>query len=46
MPALDFLVLVFQAVEPMFEPLAIGVDAQGDPACGRMAEQIVSQPLL
>lgn len=31
-PALDFLVLVFEAVEPVFEPLAVCIDAQRDAA--------------
>lgn len=35
MPTLDFLVLVFEAVKPVFEPLPICIDTQRDATCGR-----------
>lgn len=34
MPALDFLVLVFQAVEPVLQPLAFGINSQHDSTLG------------
>lgn len=38
-PAFDPLVFVLQAVKPMLQALALGIDAQNNTACGRGVER-------